>query len=36
MTYTVDGKQFLVVAAGGHAGLNEKRDDTLIAFALDR
>jgi quinoprotein glucose dehydrogenase len=35
MTYTLDGKQFLVVAAGGHAGLNEKRDDTLIAFALD-
>ena len=36
MTYTLDGKQFLVIAAGGHAGLDEKRDDALIAFALDQ
>jgi quinoprotein glucose dehydrogenase len=34
MTYTLDGRQFLVIAAGGHTGLHEHRDDALIAFAI--
>jgi quinoprotein glucose dehydrogenase len=36
MTYTLNGRQFLVIASGGHAGLNDKTDRTLIAFALDK
>ena len=35
MTYEVDGKQYVVVAAGGHAFLYpQKMGDWLIAFAL--
>ena len=35
MTYEVDGKQFVVVAAGGHAKITEAGlGDALIAFAL--
>jgi quinoprotein glucose dehydrogenase len=36
MTYRVrvDGRQFLVVAAGGYARVPDKRADTLVAFAL--
>jgi len=34
MTYELDGRQFIVIAAGGHAGLGTTRNDTLIAFAL--
>lgn len=29
-----DGKQFVVIAAGGHAGIMSPTGDTLIAFAL--
>jgi quinoprotein glucose dehydrogenase len=36
MTYTLNGRQFLVIAAGGHAGLNDRTDRTLVAFALDK
>jgi glucose dehydrogenase len=36
MTYTLEGRQFVVVAAGGHAGLGRPRSDEVIAFALDR
>jgi quinoprotein glucose dehydrogenase len=35
MTYTLDGRQFVVIAAGGHAGLDHPRGDSLVAFALD-
>lgn len=34
MTYSVGGKQFVVVAAGGHQRLSTKLGDTLVAFAL--
>lgn len=33
-SYTVDGKQFIVVAAGGNAQLNYKRGNNIIAFTL--
>ena len=36
MTYTLDGRQFVVIAAGGHAGIQHVRSDALVAFALDR
>jgi quinoprotein glucose dehydrogenase len=34
MTYTVKGKQFLVIAAGGHGKLGTKQGDYVIAFTL--
>ena len=36
MTYRVDpeGRQFIVVAAGGHAPLGSPSDDAIVAFAL--
>lgn len=34
MTYTVTGKQFLVVAPGGHASLPSKLGDWVIAYGL--
>ena len=36
MTYCVrsNGKQFLVIAAGGHGKLPIKLGDALVAFAL--
>jgi quinoprotein glucose dehydrogenase len=34
MTYTWKGRQYVLIAAGGHAGLNTKRGDTVVAFAL--
>ena len=33
-SYTVDGKQFIVVAAGGNTQLNYKRGNNIIAFTL--
>jgi glucose dehydrogenase len=39
MTYQLrsNGKQYVVIAAGGHAKIPEERlGDTLVAFALDR
>jgi quinoprotein glucose dehydrogenase len=36
MTYAMDGRQFIVVAAGGHSILGTKRGDYLVAFALPR
>ncbi|WP_212523852.1 PQQ-binding-like beta-propeller repeat protein [Actibacterium sp. MT2.3-13A] len=33
-SYTVDGTQYIVVAAGGNAQLNYKRGNNIIAFAL--
>jgi glucose dehydrogenase len=36
MTYETDGRQFVVVAAGGHhAYYRQKVADYLIAFALE-
>ena len=36
MTYELDGRQFIVIAAGGYAGLGTTRNDALVAFALPR
>jgi len=34
MTYTLKGKQFVVIAAGGHGKLGTKQGDYVIAFKL--
>jgi len=34
MTYTLKGKQYVVIAAGGHGKLSTKQGDYVIAFAL--
>jgi quinoprotein glucose dehydrogenase len=34
MTYQAGGKQFVVIAAGGHGRLPTKRGDYVVAFAL--
>jgi quinoprotein glucose dehydrogenase len=34
MTYSADGKQFVVIAAGGHGKLGTKRGDYVVAYAL--
>jgi len=33
-SYTVDGKQYIVVGAGGNVQLNYKRGNNIIAFSL--
>jgi len=35
MTYTLDGHQYIVIAAGGHASKIDSLGDSLIAFALN-
>jgi quinoprotein glucose dehydrogenase len=34
MSYEVDGKQYVVTAAGGHSSFGTKRGDYVIAYAL--
>jgi quinoprotein glucose dehydrogenase len=34
MTYTLDGKQYVVIAAGGHGKLGTKQGDYVLAFTL--
>jgi quinoprotein glucose dehydrogenase len=34
MTYTANGKQYVVIAAGGHGKLGTKQDDYVLAFTL--
>ena len=34
-SYSVDGKQYIVVGAGGNITLNSKRGNNIIAFALE-
>jgi quinoprotein glucose dehydrogenase len=34
MTYQLDGKQYIVIAAGGHGGMQTTRGDYVVAFAL--
>ena len=34
MTYTLNGKQYVVIAAGGHGKLGSKQGDYVIAFTL--
>lgn len=36
MTYSVNGKQYVVIAAGGHGKLGTKQGDSLVAFSLPR
>ena len=35
-TYSVDGKQYVVIAAGGGGKSNTKMSDTYVAFALPK
>ena len=34
MTYTIDGKQYVVIAAGGHGKLGTKLGDYVVAFSI--
>ena len=34
MSYSVNGKQYVVIAAGGHAGLGTRSGDYVMAYAL--
>lgn len=34
MTYMADGKQYVVIAAGGHGSFGTKSGDYVIAYAL--
>jgi quinoprotein glucose dehydrogenase len=36
MTYVVDGRQFVVIAAGGHVRMDTPLGDSVLAFALPR
>ena len=35
MTYSVNGKQYVVIAAGGHGKLGTKQGDYVVAFSLE-
>lgn len=34
MSYAVNGKQYVVIAAGGHSGLGTRTGDSVVAYAL--
>jgi len=34
MSYSLDGKQYVVIAAGGHGRISTKMGDYLVAFCL--
>jgi len=34
MTYAVNGKQYVLVMAGGHSSFGTKMGDSLMAYAL--
>ncbi len=34
MTYQRNGKQYIVIAAGGHGGFGTATGDSLVAFTL--
>lgn len=34
MTYEIRGRQYVVIAAGGHGGLDTTRGDSVVAFSL--
>ncbi len=36
MSYTLDGRQFIVIAAGGHGAFGTPVSDALVAFALPK
>ena len=35
MTYELNGKQYVVIAAGGHGKLGTRLGDYVVAFALE-
>lgn len=34
MTYEVNGKQYVVISAGGHGSFGTKMGDYIVAYAL--
>jgi quinoprotein glucose dehydrogenase len=36
MTYQLNGRQYIVIAAGGHGNMGTRRSDYLVAFALTK
>jgi quinoprotein glucose dehydrogenase len=34
MTYSIGGKQYIVICAGGHGKAGNKMGDSVVAFAL--
>jgi quinoprotein glucose dehydrogenase len=34
MSYAVNGRQYVVIAAGGHGGLGTRSGDYVLAYAL--
>jgi quinoprotein glucose dehydrogenase len=36
MTYELGGRQYVVIAAGGHGGAGTTRGDYVVAFAVLR
>jgi quinoprotein glucose dehydrogenase len=36
MTYVWKGRQYVLIAAGGHSKLDTKRGDAVLAFALPK
>ena len=36
MSYAIGGRQYVVIAAGGHSGLGTRSGDYLLAYALPR
>jgi quinoprotein glucose dehydrogenase len=36
MTYKVNGKQYVVIAAGGHGKLGTKQGDYVMAFSVEK
>ena len=36
MTYEQDGRQFVVIVAGGHGSVGTKPGDYVIAYALEQ
>jgi quinoprotein glucose dehydrogenase len=34
MSYAIDGRQYVVTAAGGHGSFGTKQGDYIIAYAL--
>ena len=36
MTYEADGRQYVLIMAGGHGSFGTKMGDSLMAYALPR
>jgi quinoprotein glucose dehydrogenase len=34
MPYSLNGRQYVVIAAGGHSGLGTRSGDYVVAYAL--